>query len=369
MPDLKTVRAFAGADEDLASPSLQNHERFIHGYDRMQMYLNDEFRPARDFASFVYLSQLMQAYAIKFGVEHMRSLQPETMGTLYWQLDDCWPVASWASIDYYGRWKALQYYAARFYAPLLIAAEPDGSTVKIHVVSDELQTRKAMLRVRLMKFDGTVLDEQSKPVTVVALASTPVEISALRSFDPKAAFLALTLEEGSHVLAANTVYFAKPREMELPEASIKTSVHAEGDGFAVELQSPVLARDVAFDFGQLEAKPDTQFFDLLPHESRRVHVASSASMARFTAALKVHSLVDAERQVQGRSSSIARPGIPQASPPQATFRDSHGTTARTPSASPDVPVKAELENRPRRDHAPQRRSSSPTALETSQASR
>ncbi len=295
MPDLQTVRAFAGADEDLNSPALQNHERFIHGFDRMQQYLKDEFRPTRDFASFVYLSQLMQAEAVKFGVETMRARRPETMGTLYWQLDDCWPVASWSSIDSIGHWKALQFFAARFYAPLLIAAEPQAGGVAIHIVSDELQPREASLHLRLMRFDGTLLDEQRLPVKIAALASTPIATIPLKSFDPKAAFAVLTLDQDGHVLASNMVYFAKPKDLVLPTSQIAHTIHADATGFVVELHSPVFARAVALGIGTVDAMPDDNFFDLLPNETRQVHIASKSSLAEIESSLQVRSLVDAAK--------------------------------------------------------------------------
>jgi len=85
------------------------------GNERILTYMLRWYPEPKDFASFVYLSQVLQAEAIKVGAEHLRRQRPNTMGSLYWQLNDCWPVASWASIDYFGRWKALQYYARRFY--------------------------------------------------------------------------------------------------------------------------------------------------------------------------------------------------------------------------------------------------------------
>jgi len=301
MPDLQTIRAFADKSlsqtgdiaADLNSPALQNHERFIHGYDRMHQYLDAEFRPARDFASFVYLSQLMQAEAIKFNVETMRARRPETMGTLYWQLDDCWPVASWSSIDYFGRWKALQYFAARFYAPLLIAAEPQNDDLAIHIVSDELQPRQASLHLRLMRFDGTLLDEQRKPLTVAALASTPLSALVLKNFDPKTAFAVLTLEQDSHILASNNVYFAKSKDLTLPRTHIIQTIHPDATGFTVELHSSVLARAVALSFGTLDAKPDDNFFDLLPNETRRIHITGKSSLAQLKSSLQIRSLADA----------------------------------------------------------------------------
>lgn len=301
MPDLRTIRSFAGKEEDLSSPVLLNHERFIHGFDRMQQYLKAEFRPARDFPSFVYLSQLMQAEAIQFGVEHMRSLRPQNMGTLYWQLDDCWPVASWASIDYYGRWKALQYYAKRFYAPIIIAPELDSAAheLRLHIVSDEQTARAAALRVRFMRFDGTVLSDQRQPVSVAALASTPVAAISLTSvagFDPSTTVAVLTLEQEGRSLATRNVYFARSADLALQQPQIKAQVHPEGSGFVVELSTPVLARAVALSFGDLDTKLDDNYFDLLPHEPRRVHVASGASLAQIQKALAVRSLFDSTVQ-------------------------------------------------------------------------
>jgi len=222
----------------------------------------------------------------------MRARRPETMGTLYWQLDDCWPVASWSSIDYFGHWKALQYFAARFYAPLLIAAQPQGNSIAVHIVSDELQPRQASLHLRLMHFDGTVLDEQRVPAEVAALASTPIDTLTLKSFDAKTSLAVLTLEQNGRVLASNTVYFAAPKELVLPQAQITRSIRPDANGFIVELRSPVFARAVALSFNGLDAKPEDNFFDLLPNESRRIHISSRSSLAQIQSSLQVRSLAD-----------------------------------------------------------------------------
>ena len=95
---------------------MKSHQKNHGGNERILTYMLREYPEPRDFASFVYLSQVQQAEAIKVGAEHLRRNRPRTMGALFWQLNDCWPVASWSSIDYFGRWKALQYYARRFYA-------------------------------------------------------------------------------------------------------------------------------------------------------------------------------------------------------------------------------------------------------------
>ena len=202
LPDLRTLQSVVGEDTDLDSPELANHERFVHGFTRMRDYLNTNFLPARDFASTIYLSQLLQAQAIRIAVDHARANRPHTMGTLFWQLDDCWPVASWASLDYFGRWKTLQYWARHFYAPVSIAPElDDGShTLRLHLVSDDTVAHAATLHLRVLHLNGKLLDtpqaDQRIAVTLPPLASTavpPIPLASLPGFDPSTTVVVATL--------------------------------------------------------------------------------------------------------------------------------------------------------------------------------
>ena len=108
---------------------MEEHQRSPIGNTTIIHYMLDWFRLPGKFEDLLWTSQVLQGLAIKYAVEHWRRSMPRTMGTLYWQLNDCWPVASWSSIDYYGRWKALHYMAKRFYAPLLITGLEDGEEI------------------------------------------------------------------------------------------------------------------------------------------------------------------------------------------------------------------------------------------------
>ncbi len=143
---------------------MKSHQKNHGGNERILTYMLREYPEPRDFASFIYVSQVQQAEAIKVGAEHLRRNRPRTMGALFWQLNDCWPVASWSSIDYFGRWKALQYYARRFYADLLVSPYAHDGTVDVYVVSDKMQTTSAQLRMRLLDFDGKVLADKTQEV-------------------------------------------------------------------------------------------------------------------------------------------------------------------------------------------------------------
>ncbi len=126
-PELKTVESFTESeDRNVFSQIMEHHQRNAGGNSRIIHYLGQYFKFPKDFASLLYLSQLIQAEGLKTGIEHFRRLRGRCMGSLYWQLNDCWPGASWSSRDYFGRWKALHYLARRFYSPILLSAEAVG---------------------------------------------------------------------------------------------------------------------------------------------------------------------------------------------------------------------------------------------------
>ena len=171
-PEMRTIRSFAQpGDMDIHSATMQDHQKNHGGNERILSYMLRWYPEPKDFASFVYLSQVLQAEAIKVGAEHLRRQMPNTMGSLYWQLNDCWPVASWASIDYYGRWKALQYYARRFYDDLLVSPFAHDGKVDVYVVSDKLQPLSGQIHWRLLDFSGKVLMEKTQDVQIPAQSS------------------------------------------------------------------------------------------------------------------------------------------------------------------------------------------------------
>ena len=171
-PEMRTIASFAPADQlAMDSTALLAHQKNHGGNERILTYMLREYPEPRDFASFVYVSQVQQAEAIKVGAEHLRRNRPRTMGALFWQLNDCWPVASWSSIDYFGRWKALQYYARRFYNELLVSPYQHDGTVDVYIVSDKPQVTNAQLRTRLLTFDGKSLLDSTQAVEVPAQSS------------------------------------------------------------------------------------------------------------------------------------------------------------------------------------------------------
>jgi len=302
-PDIQTVRKFTEPhDLDIVSPVMQAHQKNVGGNERIRTYMLREYREPKDFESFLYVSQVLQAEAIKVGAEHLRRQRPRTMGSLYWQLNDCWPVASWSSIDYYGHWKALHYYARRFYDDVLVTPWEENETVSVYVVSDKLQATPAELRVRVMDFSGNVLLEKSQPVTVPELSSKPyvsfTRDDLLKGTDARHAVAVFELMQGSRLISRNLYLFDRTRNLELPSPSIQADLSGAGGTYTLRLQSAVLARDVYVSFGDSDAEISDNYFHLLPNEPVTLQIKSKADLNQLRSSLRVRNITDAFLQLQ-----------------------------------------------------------------------
>jgi beta-mannosidase len=256
-----------------------------------------EFREPKDFESFLYVSQIMQAEAIKVGAEHLRRQRPRTMGSLYWQLNDCWPVASWSSIDYYGHWKALHYYARRFYDDLLVSPWEENGTLSIYVVSDRVKSSLTTLRLRVLDFQGKTTLEKTQDITVPELSSkvyaTFSHEELLKGIDARHAFAVADLMEGGKVISRNVFLFDRVRNLSLPSPSIKSELTGGNGNYVLTLQSPILARQVYVSFGDNDVEISDNYFDLLPNEPITVHVKTKANLNEIVQSLKVRNITDA----------------------------------------------------------------------------
>lgn len=299
-PDLRTIRAFAGAGPLQAdSPVLRAHQKFDagNGNRRLLDYVRREYGEPKNFPALVYLSQVMQADGIALAAEHLRAAQPRSMGSLYWQLNDLWPGVTWSSIDSYGRWKAVQFHARRFYAPLLVAAVRHGGTTTVSLVSDRTRPLAARWRLRLMDFAGKVRREENHDVTLAPLASTQVarytDAELLDGADPRATFAVFELIEDGKPISRNLVFFALPKDLRLPQPHVHAQLIPAATGYTLTLAADALARDVWVSFGDLDTDLSDNSFDLLPGEPVTLDVTSEASAAALRQALQVQDLAHA----------------------------------------------------------------------------
>jgi len=296
---MRTIGTFA-KPEDFAirSKVMQAHEKNKGGNERILTYMLRAYRQPKDFASFVYLSQVQQAEIIKIGAEHLRRQRPRTMGALYWQLNECWPVASWSSIDYYGRWKALHYYARRFYDDVLVSPFLHDSKVDVYVVSDKLQPLSATVRARFLDFSGSVVLDQTKEIQILPQSSSiylsfaTADLSA--KADPHRSFLAFDLEVAGKRVSRNLVFLDVMHNLDLPVTpKIDATLSKNGEAYTITLRSAKLARSIFLSFGDLNVQSSDNYFDLLPGEPVTIGLKSSATIDQLRNALKIMSLTEA----------------------------------------------------------------------------
>ncbi len=297
-PDIQTVRKFAQPqDLDISSPVMQAHQKNVGGNERIRTYMLREYHEPRDFESFLYVSQVLQAEAIKVGAEHLRRQRPRTMGSLYWQLNDCWPVASWASIDYYGHWKALQYYARRFYDDLLVSPWEENGNVNVYVVSDKLEATPAQLSVRVLDFQGKTLMEKTQAITIPELSSkvyaTFSRQELLAGTDAQHAFAVFDLTKSGKVLSRNLQFFDRTRNLALPVPAIQADWSGSAGAYALRLQSPALARHVYVSFGDNDVEVSDNYFDLLPGEPVTLQLKTKLDLTQLRRSLQLRNITDA----------------------------------------------------------------------------
>ncbi len=285
-PSLSSIKAYArGQDLNVTSPVMEHHQRSGTGNTRVLETMTRYFRVPADFGHFVYLSQVQQALAIQTAVQHWRRLQPLCMGTLYWQLNDLWPVCSWASLEYDGKWKLLHYAAKRFFAPALAAAFRDGDAVEAWLVNDGPAALRGTLEARVMDFSGRVLWRKRLPAVLRAGAAKRAGRWALTDLspDPAAAFLQLTLRAGGKT-QETTLFFTEPKRCALGDSKIRHAVREVKGRLVVELEADKPAFFVSLDAQALKGRFDDNMVTLLPGEKRTLTFLPKEPVAAKTLA-------------------------------------------------------------------------------------
>jgi beta-mannosidase len=300
-PEWRTVESFTEAEDrtGIFTPVMLVHQKNNEGNSIIHDYIAKDYPEPKDFASFLYVSQVLQAEGIKIGAEHFRRSRPETMGSIFWQLNDCWPVASWSSIDYFGRWKALQYYARKFYAPILVSPHVEDGALKVYIVSDKTEAKPASLHVRVMDFGGKVLLEETRKVDVTPLTSKvyldwPLKkLTDAGAADTSRVFVVAELSADGAEISRNLAYLAPVKEIHLKPAALKVETTGASGSYKIRVTSPVLARSVYLSFGNLDVKVSDNYFNLLPGETVEITAKSTVTLEALKSQLKVISLTDA----------------------------------------------------------------------------
>ncbi|MFN3576283.1 MAG: beta-mannosidase [Tabrizicola sp.] len=242
-PSLSVIRKFADPrDWNIASPVMESHQKNPGGNARIAETMFRYFRFPVDFPNFVYVSQVQQALAIKTAVTQWRSLKPHCQGTLYWQLNDTWPVCSWSSLDHGGNWKLLHHMAARFYAPVLVTAVPKDGGIELRAVNDRAEAVSITVTANAAAMDGTVRHLAQATVTVPTDAAVPVlslAADALRADE----VLAFTWSGDAQ---GGDLHAPKPwKAYDLQPSGLMAEIRRDGGVWKLTLQVKALAPFVA----------------------------------------------------------------------------------------------------------------------------
>ena len=266
LPAYKTVRRYATPDEyALSSPTQRTHQKCAGGNDKMLYYMLSRFRPVDTVEDIVYLSQATQQTCIQDAVEHWRRHFGRCNGAMYWQLNDCWPTASWSSYDYYGEYKALQYAARRFNAPLTASIEDEKDKVRLIVINDYPYAKTVDVAWCVFDLEGMFPTFLRKTCTVPPLGNLAVAEMATAEIDEKRQGVAVRLYENGAMLAQKTCLLRLEKKLKLPVGDIRIAV----DGDNITLHTDVYQRLVMIE-DEGEGHYSDNFFDLLPGETKTV---------------------------------------------------------------------------------------------------
>ncbi len=300
-------------DGNVFGPEMENHQKNRGGNQVILDYVSRRYRFPKSQADLIYLSQLNQAHCMQTGVEHYRRLMPHCMGALYWQLNDCWPVASWSSIEFTGRWRALHFVARRFFAPALASIHVPGDEevtignyrrstadeARLYTVYDDPRPATGLLRWDLFHVDGRLLLRGRKEVALRygrSVRQHTLKLTRLIAQHGRDNLvLRLALDIGGRCVSEDSAFFAPPRFVALPRAQTRVTVVAESPLVArLTFTSDAFQHRFAFDLPGLVHQADDNYFELFPGEPKAVHVrfARPPTVAQIRAALTWRSLAD-----------------------------------------------------------------------------
>jgi beta-mannosidase len=300
-------------DANVFGPTMTNHQKNRFGNQIILDYVSRQYRFPKDQDALLFLSQLNQADCMQVGVEHYRRNMPRCMGALYWQLNDCWPVASWSSLEFDGRWKALHHVARRFFAPAIAVAHVPGEEettinnyrrtsvreMHLYTVCDAPEPAVGELRWDLFRFDGRIVLRGRKRVVLrhgeSMLQRTLDLAKPMREHGRDNLYLRIVLAIGGTRVSEETVFLAPPRFLALPKARTSIAIRLISPvKAALTFVSPVFQHRFAFDLRGLAHRSSDNYFELYPREKKTVIVdlARPQTVARLRRALTWRSLVD-----------------------------------------------------------------------------
>ena len=272
-PLIKTVKTFTKKeDRNIFSYVMERHQKNTSANQKIMNYIGSMFKFPKNFEMLLYISEIIQAEGVRYCVEHLRRNYGRCMGSIYWQLNDCWPVASWSSIDYYGRYKALQYYSKRFYNPILVSIEEnydEKCCAKIVVTNETNNEISGICKAILMDFSGNIFDYKEINTSVNKYSKKDI-INLEYNIDKetrKNTVLKVLFDDGKEIYQ-NQVCFCKDKYLELNKPIFDIKINKNNDLYELSIKSNTYTKYVFIDHKKKDFIFSDNFFNLFPNEEK-----------------------------------------------------------------------------------------------------
>lgn len=304
LPDIKTIKRYAKPEDySLTSKVFKAHQKCMSGNMKMVYYIASRFMLPKRFVDFIYLSQITQQECVADATEHWRRNRGRCNGSMYWQLNDCWPVCSWASLDYYGNYKALQYTSKHFNAPVSVSIENSKDRIRIFSLNDKNTDVQATIRYSIFDFQKGVLKKQEKETVIKALSVTiPFELSVhtlSKEFDLKRSGLLAELDVEGKIVSRKTVLFDLEKNLELPKPLLTKNIDIQNDCIQISISSKCYARFIRVESVCSTHPFSDNYFDLLPGESKTITQQFDKSCKPEDQAGQINLFCTADVEVKG----------------------------------------------------------------------
>ena len=303
-PDMKTVRSFT-CEEDLApyTPVMLKHQKCFNGNQIIEAYMGQDYKVPKRFEDYVYVSQMLAGEILRYSVEHLRRNEGRCMGVITWQLNDCWPVVSWAGLDYFGRWKAQQYYSKRAYAPILVSAKEEEASAELWITNDTPADVTGTVRWQLLDARSKLVREGSETVRVQSckpvLAARLDFGDVLDDGSRGDYYLAFAFEVENQIVSEGTALFVKAKDFNFAPPEIETNVQEEKDRFMIGIRSAAFTKSVALFLSEANCIFSDNYFDLSAGTTKvitapKADLSEPLSLDEFKRQLKTVCLYDIE---------------------------------------------------------------------------
>lgn len=273
-PDIRTIKSFAKESEfDIKSDTMINHQKCNSGNQKILFYSSMRFRIPKKFEDLIYISQVTQMECIKDATEHWRRNRERCYGSLFWQLNDCWPVSSWSSIDYYGRWKALQYASKKFNAPVTISICDEGHNIDLSVVNDTIRNKDLIIEWGLVGYEGSIIDSGEEKINAKALSSEVVLTKSYKKLIKQSSYnLFFYAKIKGDESSLRTCIFTEEKNTILKKPNIIKSIEKKKDKYIICIESDYFARFAQITINGYDKPLSDNYFDLLPNYKHYIEI-------------------------------------------------------------------------------------------------